>query len=119
LAVLVRFPFARRLWALPALVALYLTGEGNAKQRRRHKTPWQLLRQQACALMHWFPDRQFLLAADGNSATHEPARLAARFPGRLTSVSKSYPSANLHAPAPAYSGHGRPPGKGPELPAPA
>jgi hypothetical protein len=119
LAVLIRFPFARRLWALPTLLALYLTEEENTKQRRRHKTPSQLLRQQVCALLHWFPDRSFVLAADGNYATHELARLAARFPGRLTFVSKFYPHANLYAPAPAYAGHGRPPKKGPELPSPA
>jgi hypothetical protein len=119
LAVLVRFPFARRLWALPILVTLYLTEGDNAKHRRRHKTPSQLLRQQVCALLHWFPDRRFLLAADGNYATHELARLADRFRGRLTFVSKFYPNANLHAPAPAYAGHGRPPKKGPELPSPA
>src|SRR5207302_9481349 len=58
LALLVRFPFARRLWALPVLVALYLTEQENIKQGRRHKTPSQLLRQQVCALMHWFPDRR-------------------------------------------------------------
>jgi hypothetical protein len=119
LAVLVRCPGARRLWALPTLVALYLTEEENTKQQRRHKTPSHLLRQQVCALLHWFPDRQFVLAADGNYATHELARLAARFPGRLTFVSKFYPDANLHAPAPAYAGNGRPPKKGHELPSPA
>ena len=69
--------------------------------------------------MHWFPDRRFILAADGNYATHELARLAARFPGRLTFVSKFYPNANLYAPAPAYCGHGRRPQKGKELPSPA
>jgi DDE superfamily endonuclease len=119
LALLVRFPFARRLWALPVLVALYLTEEANTKQRRRHQTPSPLLRQQVCALLHWFPDRRFVLAADGNYATHELARRAARFPGRLTFVSKFYPKANPYAPAPRYAGHGRPPEKGPELPAPA
>jgi hypothetical protein len=119
LAALVRSPFARRPWALPTRVALYRTEEDNAKQRRRHKTPSQLLRQQVCALLRWLPGRPFVLAADGNYATHERARLAARFPGRLTFVSKSYPTANRHAPAPPYTGRGRPPVKGPKLPAPA
>jgi hypothetical protein len=119
LAVLVRFPFATRLGALPVLVTLYLTEEENARQRRRHKTPSHLLRQLVRALMRWFPDRRFILAADGNYATHELAKLAARSRGRLTFVSKFYANANLHAPAPAYSGHGRPPQKGPELPNPA
>jgi hypothetical protein len=119
LAVLVRFPFTRRLWALPILVTLYRTEEENTKQRRRHKTPTRLLRQLVCALLHGFPDRRFLLAADGNYATHQLAKLAVCFPGRLTFVSKFYPNANLYAPAPAYTGHGRPPRKGPELPCPA
>ena len=119
LAVLVRFPFARRLWALPVLVALYLSEEENTRQRRRHKTPAQLLRQQLCVLLRWFPQRRFVLAADGNYATHELARLAARFGGRLTFVSKFYPNANLYKPAPAYAGSGRPPKKGAELPCPA
>jgi hypothetical protein len=119
LAVLVRFPFATRPWALPVLVSLYVSAEENTRQRRRHKTPAHLLRQQVGALLRWFPDRQFLLTADGNYASHELARWAARFRGRLTFVSKFYPDANLHAPAPAYSGHGRPPQKGRELPDPA
>jgi hypothetical protein len=119
LAVLVRFPFATRLWALPVLVTLYLTEEENTRQRRRHKTPPRLLRQLTAALLRWFPGRAFVLAADGNYATHDLARLAAHFPRRLTFVSKFYPNANLHAPAPAYTGRGRPPLKGPELPDPA
>src|SRR5262249_993488 len=90
LALLVRFPFATRLWALPTLVALSLTEGENAKQRRRHKTPAHFLRPLVCALVHWSPDRRFVLAADGNYATHELAKLAARSPGRLTFVSKFY-----------------------------
>ena len=118
LAVLVRFPFTRRRWALPLLVALYQPEKENRKQGRRHKTPSQLLRQMLLVLMRWFPDRQFVCAADGNYATHELARLAARYRGRLTFVSLFYPDANLFAPAPPYSGHGRPPSKGKKLPGP-
>ena len=76
-AVLVRFPFSRRLWALPVLVALYRP----ADKGRRHKTPPELLRQLLRVLLRWFPDRQFVCAADGNYATHDLARLAARHPG--------------------------------------
>jgi len=119
LALLVRLPLATRRWALPVLSALYRTEEDNTHQRRRHKTPAHLLRQLVCALLRWFPKRTFVLAADGNYATHELARLAARWPQRLTFVSKFYPNANLHAPAPAYCGHGRRPKKGAELPSPA
>jgi hypothetical protein len=44
LAVLVRFPFTRRLWALPLLVALYRSPQDNQQAGRRHKTPARLLR---------------------------------------------------------------------------
>jgi hypothetical protein len=66
LAVLVAFPFTRRLWALPVLVALYRSEEDNRRQGRRHKTPAQLLAQLLLVLLRWFPDRQFVCAADGN-----------------------------------------------------
>ena len=39
LAVLVKFPFASRPWALPVLVALYRTPEWDREHGRRHKTP--------------------------------------------------------------------------------
>ena len=51
----------------------------------------QLLR----VLLRWFPERKFVITGDGNYATHELAELAAQYPGRLTLVSKFYPTANL------------------------
>jgi hypothetical protein len=39
LAVLVRFPFATRPWALPVLVALYRSEEDNRARKRPHRTP--------------------------------------------------------------------------------
>lgn len=119
LALLVRFPFATRRWALPLLVALYQSEEDNRRQGRRHKTPPQLVRQMLRVLMRWSPDRSFVGTADGNYATHELAELAARYPQRLTFLSKFYPAANLFAPPPPYAGNGRPRVKGAELPSPA
>src|SRR5262245_37556340 len=122
LAVLVRFPFARRLWALPVLVALYRSEEENGRRRRRHKTPPELLRQLLRVLLRWFPGRQFVCAADGNYATHDLARLAARRPARLTFLSHFYADANLYEPAPPVVGKkpsGRPRTKGAKLPSPA
>jgi DDE superfamily endonuclease len=119
LALLVRFPFTTRRWALPLLVALYRSEEDNRRHGRRHKTPPQLVRQMLRVLVRWFPDRTFVCTADGHYATHELAELAARYPERLTLVSKFYPDANLVAPPPAYAGKGRPRVKGEELPDPA
>jgi hypothetical protein len=122
LAVLVRLPFTRRRWALPLLVALYRSEEEDRRRGRRHKTPPELLRQLLCVLLHWFPDRRFVCAADGNYATHDLARLAARHPGRLTYLSHFYADANLYEPPPAVVGKkpaGRPRKKGAKLPPPA
>jgi DDE superfamily endonuclease len=121
LAVLVRFPFTRRLWALPVLLALYRSAEEDRRRGRRHKTPPELLRQLLGVLLRWFPDRQFVCAADGNYATHDLARLAARQPARLTFLSHFYADANLYQPAPPVAGKkpsGRPRKKGAKLPPP-
>jgi hypothetical protein len=118
----VRFPFTRRRWALPVLVALYRSAAENRRRGRRHKTPPQLLRQLRRVLLRWFPRRRFVCAADGNYATHDLARLAARYPARLTYLSPFYADANLYEPpppvAPGKKGPGRPRQKGKKLPSP-
>ncbi len=43
LAVLVRFPWANRPWALPVLVDLYRSKEEDQKRRRPHRTPAQIM----------------------------------------------------------------------------
>jgi len=120
-AILVRFPFATRPWALPVLAALYHSEEWNRQHGRRHKTPAQLMQQLLAVLLHWFPQRQFLFSADGNYASHELASFVHRHQARLAMVSKFYPDANLYAPAPVVTGKkpaGRPRGKGAKQPAP-
>jgi len=118
LTVLVRFPFTRRLWALPVLVALYRSEKDNQKAGRRHKTPAQLLKQLCCVLLHWFRQRRFVLAGDGGYGSHEMACFASRRHGRLALVSKFYPHARLYWPAPAYTGRYRPRVKGDKRPTP-
>jgi hypothetical protein len=121
LAVLVRFPFTRRLWALPVLVALYRSEKDNLKAGRKHKTPQKLLRQLCCVLLHWFRQRRFVLTGDGDYATHELAHFSARRRGRLALVSKFYPNANLYEPPPVIQGKrpaNRPRKKGAKVPTP-
>ena len=114
LALLVRFPFCRRRWAVPLMVALYRPEEKGTDgvSKRAHKTPVDLLGQMLRILIRWFPDRTFVCSADGNYAAHELAEVAAANPRRLTFVSKFYAEANLFEPPPPYSGHGRPRVKG-------
>jgi hypothetical protein len=121
LCALVRFPFAKRPWALPLLVALYRGEEDNLKAGRRHKTPQRLLRQLCCVLLRWFPRRRFTLAGDGNYNSHETAGFAAGRRGQLGLVSKFYPDARLYEPPPVVRGKkpaGRPRKKGAKLPTP-
>lgn len=121
LAILVRLPWTPRLWALPVLVVLYRSPSKDKKQRGRHKTPAQLMRQMLKVLLHWFPDRHFVFAGDGGFGTHELARTAAQRPQRLTLVSRFYADANLYQPPPprGKNAKGRPRVKGAKLPAPA
>jgi DDE superfamily endonuclease len=118
LTILVRFPFTRRLWALPVLVALYHSEADDQKAGRSHKTPAKLLRQLCCVLLRWFRQRRFVLSGDGGYGSHEMARFAARQRGQLTLVSKFYPDARLYEPPPPYSGHYRPRVKGAKLATP-
>ena len=104
LAILVRFPFANRPWALPVLVALYRSREWNQQHRRRHRTPAQLLRRLVAVLLHWFPHRHFTLTGDGGYGSHEMARFAHRHRRRLTLVSRFVPDAQLYTPPPVIAG---------------
>jgi hypothetical protein len=108
LSVLVRFPFTRRQWALPLLVALYKSEADNTKAGKRHKTPQHLLRQLCCVLLRWFKQRHFVLAGDGDYNSHQTARFISLRRGRLSLVSKFYPNARLYQPPPARQSKKRP-----------
>ena len=117
LAVLVRFSWATRPWALPILVDLYYSEEDNRRRRRPHRTPAQLM----CRLVRLvlrFPERRFVFVGDAGYGTHEVARFCRRHGQRLTLVSKLHPDANLYEPPPPYTGKGRPRVKGQRLPKP-
>lgn len=119
LAILVKFPFASRPWALPVLVALYRSRKLNASEGRRHKTPIDLARQLLAVLIHWFPARKFILLGDGGYGSHELARFCRQRRRPVTLVSRFYPRANLYAPPPqARSRTGRPRLKGRKLASP-
>lgn len=121
LAINVKFPFAARPWALPVLVALYRPKELNRDEGRRHKTPIRLAMQLVAVLIHWFPERKFVLVGDGGYASHELARFCHRHRRHVTLVSRFHPQANLYdAPsAPRSRRGGRPRLKGRKRAAPS
>ncbi len=120
LAVLVRFPFAVRPWALPVLVALYHSPQDDRQRGRPHKTPAELMQVLLRLLVRWFPERQFVFAGDQGYGSHEMASFAQRRRGRLTLVSRFHPKANLFEPPPVAVGkkNGRPRQKGAKLASP-
>ena len=120
LAVNIKFAFASRPWALPVLAALYRPKELDQSEGRRHKTTLDLARQLMSVLIHWFPNRRFILLGDGGYASHELARFCRRHRRHVTLVSRFHPRANLHTPPPprAEGKSGRPRVKGDKLPAP-
>ena len=104
LAVLVPLPFtATRRWALPVLCALYRVPKVNRELGRRHKTPCDLARGLVSAMLHWFPDRRFILLGDGAFASHDLAWFChkrcrrQRQRRRLTLIARACKEMNLHA----------------------
>jgi hypothetical protein len=116
LAVLVRLPFAARPWALPVLVDLYRSEQGDRGRRRPHRTPARLMCRLLRLALLRFPGRSFLFVGDAGYGTHEVARFCHR--ARLALVSKLRPDADLFGPPRPYAGKGRPRVKGRRLPKP-
>jgi hypothetical protein len=112
LAVLVKFPFATRPWALPVLVDLYRSEEDDRKRNRPHRTPARIMCVLVRVLLIRFPNRTFVFAGDAGYGTHEVGRFFDRHRDRLALVSKLHPNANLFDPPPPYAGKGRPRVKG-------
>jgi hypothetical protein len=118
LAVLVRFPFATRPWALPVLIDLYRSETDDRKRNRPHRTPARIMCVLLRVLVLRFPGRTFVFAGDSGYGTHEVGRFFHRHRDRLTLVSKLHPDANLFDPPPPYAGKGRPRVKGARRPKP-
>lgn len=97
LAVNVRFPFARRPWALPILVALARKEELDQQEKRRHKTPPELGRQLLAALLHWFPQRQFLVLGDWGFGAHALAEFCHRHHPQLILIARCRADTNLYS----------------------
>jgi hypothetical protein len=118
LAVLVRFPWAGRPWALPVLVDLHRSEEGDRERGRPHRTPARLMCRLLRLVLSRFPGRRFVVVGDSGSGPHEVARSCHRHRDRLTLVSKMHPAANRFDPPPPYRGIGRPRIKGERRPRP-
>ena len=108
LAVVVKFPFATRPWSLPVLCALYRPKSLNEVEGRRHKTPVDLARGLVAHLLHWFPERKFLLVGDGGYSTRDLAAFCHRHRKRLALIGKFPADAALYDAPPKVKKVGRP-----------
>src|SRR5579864_9418391 len=88
---------------------------------KRHKTPALLARQMLAVLMHWFPDRRFILLGDWGFASHDLALFCHRHRRRVKLVARTRADMNLYAlpPKTKRPGPGRLARKGRKLPTPA
>jgi hypothetical protein len=120
LAISVKLPFTSRRWALPVLAALYRPRELDDAEGRRHKTPARLARDLLAVLIHWFPNRRFVMLGDGGYASHELARFCHRHRRHATLVSRFHGDAALYDPPPTRTRRpGRPRVKGRKRSSPA
>ena len=108
LALLLRFPWASRAWALPILTTLYRSKEDNKKRNRQHKTPVQLMQLLLRLLLRWLPQRHFSFAGDTGFGSHDMAHFAQQRVGRVTLISRFSADANLYEEPPPYSGKRHP-----------
>ncbi len=124
----IRLPFVRRAFALPVLSALYTTARQARRNRqprlyRQHRTVGELALLLVRIVVRWAPQRQFRLIGDGTYGTHDLADAltpASKYRGLrgVSLVSRFNLDAAIYAPAPPYSGRGRPRVKGQKLPSP-
>jgi hypothetical protein len=144
MAINVKLPLCTRPWALPVLAALYKPPRKQPKMMKvggkrvpwskskarkqqkdpkrgpRHKTPVLMARQMIAALLHWFPDRKFILLGDWGFASHDLALFCHRHRDRVTLVARTRADTTLYAMPPAEKrpGPGRRKRKGIRLPSP-
>jgi hypothetical protein len=120
LAIRVHLPFCRRAWALPVLVALARKRILNRQEKHGHKSPADLGRQLLAVLIHWFPQRKFILAGDWGYGSHDLAWFCHRHRRHVTLVARCRNDLNLYALPPAQKrrGRGRRCRKGRKLPSP-
>jgi hypothetical protein len=116
LMLLVRVPWAQRVWALPVMTSLAPSERFYADSKRQPKTLLDWARQQCFQLRRWLPDRDLTLVVDGAFA-------ALQFLDHVRSVSitcitRLRLDAQLYDPPPSRRpGHlGRPRLKGARLP---
>jgi hypothetical protein len=114
---LVRVPWASRIWALPFLTVLAPSERYHQQQKKRHKTITDWARQMIGQLHRWLPNRSLVRVTDGAYAVVKFLAAVVRWPG-ITVVTRLRLDAALYdPPVPREAGKkGRPALKGKRQP---
>lgn len=118
LMLLVRIPWALRIWALPFLTVLAPSERYYADRPRGHKKLTDWARQMGLQVRRWLPDRPIILVADRSYAVLALLNRLLTLAKPVYMVTQLRLDAALYQPAPAKPpGHmGRPRKKGVRLP---
>jgi len=116
---LVRVPWAQRVWALPFFTVLAPSERYHQERGLRHKTLPDWGRQMIRQLRRWLPDRPLVVVVDSTYAVLELLADAARLAQPVTVVTRLRLDAALYDPAPPREPgtKGRPRRKGERQPA--
>jgi len=115
---LVRVPWAKRIWGLPFLTALAPSERNYESSARRHKKLTDWARQMGMQVRRWLPNRKLILVADSSYAALELLHSLASLPKPVYMVTQLRLDAALYEPAPQPKSRpvGRPRKKGRRLP---
>jgi len=115
---LVKIPWAKRIWSLPFLTALAPSERYYDSSPRRHKKLTDWARQMSMQVRRWLPKRKFILVADSSYAALELLHNLLSLPEPVYTVTQLRLDAALYEPAPPSKPGtiGRPRKKGKRLP---
>jgi hypothetical protein len=114
LMLLAPIPWAQRVWALPFMTVLSPSEHYYQQRRRTAKTVLERSVQMLKSLRRWLPQRKLVVVGDSAYAALD--FLSRMQQAQVTFVTRLRLDAALYAPAPPYSGRGRPRKKGQRLP---
>lgn len=100
LMLLVKIPWAKRVWALPFFTALAPSERYHQARKRRHKTLLDWARQMLTQVRRWLPQRAMVLVADSSFVSLEFLDALRQLPSAVSVVTRLRLDAALYDPAP-------------------
>jgi hypothetical protein len=100
LQLLVRIPWAERVWALPFLTVLAPSARSHQERGRRHKTLTDWGRQALLQVRRWLPSRPLVVVVDSSYAVLDLLAACARLAHPITVITRLRLDAALYDPAP-------------------